>query len=76
MTRKNVSDDQQRVDRKGFNEFSLEQGECAEQQADNDEDHQQNQMRTKRVRLDKWGIHCALIYPSPALTFIALKLQT
>jgi hypothetical protein len=33
MSRKNISNDQQRIDEKGFNEFSLEKSECAEQQA-------------------------------------------
>jgi hypothetical protein len=30
MSRKNISNDQQRIDEKGFNEFPLEKSECAE----------------------------------------------
>jgi hypothetical protein len=32
LSRNNISNDQQRIYEKGFNEFSLEKSECAEQQ--------------------------------------------
>jgi len=38
---KDISNDQERIDQKGFDEFPLEKSECAEQQANDYEGQQQ-----------------------------------
>ena len=52
ISRKNISNDQQRIYEKGFSEFTLEKSVCAEQQTNYYQDYKQYRNRTVHDFLD------------------------